>query len=607
MNSIEIENGITNADVTYSYDGRNVTFVVTAKEGYIFDAAVTGNCIETGDMFEDETEISFVKTSDKIYTGNVTLTYDDATARISGTTKEDTTPSKSITNKVNNTSIESSYTDGKYQITLTTESGYVFEDDIICVWTDNVSGITDNIVLTINDDKTIGYCELETSEYSDIVLNGETIPYTPQTKLTNNIANTTLSSSIVGTSISGYLKATDDRFVFIDCFAKYEETTISLTPKTETDNYIKFVFEAPKGSDIILSGECRGVCKTNNKTTGCTTTGLQSFYIEGDTIEITLLADADTEFLANVPPTYEFNSPSTIDSETGNFVVSDDKKTATLSFTLSVDADVVTFSTFTISGYTIPSKTITGYGSVNVYKVTDDQLESFADVRFKYVDGKDKTLTPDGDLGDYIVRLHKVFVDVTDTTTTTIKCGNNDTGIESASINYPTITLDCGECDIPSPNGNVTDYISTINVFVPFVGFVKIDSDNSGKTLRLVYEIDVVNGYGVYTLYADDIPIAKANVCLKRDVLYRTSNMNQTFNVGSLGSDSTSLMGLTPYVIYKYFNEVKLPYHKTREEKSVSDCSGYIEMDITDINISQEITKNEVDMIISQFRTGVII
>lgn len=603
---VNIKNEIANATITYTVEDDVITFTATCNDGYIFKS-VKGSYIETGDELSDPETITFDKISDTVYEGIAMPLFDNVTATFTGETEKSSTPSKSITNNVNNTTYESTYVSNTYEITLTADTGYVFTDDIICGWTDNVTGETGTAYFTIDADNKTAYIEVTTGEYSDIIINGETIPYEPSTSITNNITNATLSTQhIVGTTVSGILKADDDSYVFIDCFAKFGDTTISLTPTETTDNYIRFVFEAPKGSAITLNGTCRGVCKTVNNTTGCTSVGLQQFYIEGDVVNIVLKADDNTTFLANVPPKFEFDSPQPIYGDTGVFTVSEDKKTATLEYTLNESKEVVSGATFYISGYTLPDTTITGYGSVNVYKVTDEQLEDFANVRFKYISGKDKTLTPDGDFGNYITSLHKIFVPVTDTTSTTIKCGNNDTGIISESINTPTITFDCGECALPSPNGNVTDYICTINVFIPFVGFVKINGEHSGDVLRLVYNIDVVLGNGTYTLFANDVPILKNAVDMKMNVLYRTSN-NYPTNTTAQGDNATYLMGLTPYVIYKYYNEVKLPYHTTRKYDNVSNYSGYISADISDFSMSEEVTKTEIDLLLTQLKSGIVI
>lgn len=607
MNSVDIINNVPNAKTSYSADGRKVTFTVTCNDGFVFDGDVTGFCIETGDLFEEETEITFVKSSDSLYVGNVTLTYDDATATIKGATKESTTPSKSITNKVNNTSYESSYSDGKYIITLTCDDGFVFSDDIICGWTDNTTGESGTAYMTLDEGKTTGAVEITTNEYSDIIINGETIPYVQPTTVTNNVDGADMTHSVVGTSVTGRLTAKDTRFVFIGCYARYSETTIEITPKTPTDNYVKFAFDVPLGSEVTINGECRGVCKTTDNTTGCTVSGLNPYYIEDNEINVTLNADTGTSFLASVPPTFSFNSPSIIDSDSGDFVVSEDRKTATLTYKLPNDADVVSLSSFIISGYTLPDKTVTGYGSVNVYKVTDTALESFADVRFKYVTGKDTSLTPDGDLGDYVVKLHKIFAPITDTTATTIKCGNNDTGISCDSINSPTLTIDCGECEIPKRYGSTTDYLGDINVFVPFAGMIKLDTDNVGRKLRLVYELDVVTGQGVFTIFSDDVPITKREVSIKRDILYLTSNTQQVTTIGSETLDSTYLMGLTPYVIHKYYDSIDIPFNTQTTYKRISECSGYTEIEVTDFTLHETVTKEEKDMIISQLRNGIII
>lgn len=203
-----------------------------------------------------------------------------------------------------------------------------------------------------------------------------------------------------------------------------------------------------------------------------------------------------------------------------------------------------------------PSTSYNDYGLINVYKVNFSQLNQFALTRFftKTESVQSETFISDVDLGNYIISLKKFYNDLGNTLPNVIHAANYDTQIATETPLNDIIILNCGTITIPQKNNNITDFNTNIQMFLPFVGLIELDSNLVGKTLKLLYEINIISGNGTAKIFCvennTDFLINEINCLPYDEVIFKPPT--NAYNNTTLNFRSS--LGLEPYIIIKYFN-----------------------------------------------------
>lgn len=434
---------------------------------------------------------------------------------------------------------------------------------------------------------------------------GETVA--KGTEIQNNITgNCEEAHTVDGTNVSITVTGNSEYAKFVGVSVEY--TDVNGETKTVVPDFSGNVInisltDVKEGTTVILSGAYRLVCTTTNSMTGCTVTGLKPYYIENETVNVVATASGKTHFdAANLPyAQWETMVHGTTQHE---FTLSNNGKTATLNFTFPNDKEKVSDSTFTLLGGTVPDTEITGYGSINVYLVNTKTLEDFSKIRFT------KKLNENYeydyyDIGEYVNRLHKVYVNVPNISPTSLKVANFDTSIATNSVDDSKVHVDFGNVLLPVVSGNSNDFNVTIQCFIPFVGFVPVDSDFIGKELNLSYDIDLVTGYCAYNLSCDCITINNGTANCSSEIIYKTLANDEISTVGDLSDLNTVLMGLEPYVTIKYFEPLNVPVNNTTEQKRIGDVTGFAQFENVDLSTINNMLVDEFNDIISQLENGV--
>lgn len=603
-----VHNNIPHTTVQYEYDPFGSAFNVTVTCDTGFTIKGTPTMTVGGDAFS-EVELTVAENKQSA-TGTIESETQDTTIELTGETESGSTPVEPVTPTVENNIPQTDYeavfdeTTSKYTVTVTCKTGYQF------VGTPTVSitgdAFSDPVSLAVSSDKLTATGEIEVSSASDgLTLDGqtETIPVVADVTVTNNIADTTETHTFANGTVSINLTCTDTKKRYVGCKASYGDVSVDF-PVTDSNNITVTLENVPTGANITLTGECRYVASVETDyLTGCKITGIKPWYVENETVSATLTANEGTYF--KTVPQMQYTSGNTIDNELYDFTLSKDKKTATISQKLEFSKESIELATISFVGSTVPEKVVTGYGSVNVYRVNDSSLTLFSQARFQSSTGE-TGLAYDTDLGDYVNKLHKVFCDVGEVTETTIKCGNYDTLIKADSINNPVVTIDFGNVALPVNNSDSSDFNATVKVFVPFKGFVAVDSDFIGKTLNLKYDVDLVTGDGCYKISVGDIIISQDVVKVSSDVIYKTSKNMNLATIGSSGFSTDYLKGLKPFVVMKYYDPLKDRYNNDNSVKVLSAVTGFAKFkDITLPNI--ECLNSEYNEIVSLLSKGVIL
>lgn len=244
------------------------------------------------------------------------------------------------------------------------------------------------------------------------------------------------------------------------------------------------------------------------------------------------------------------------------------------------------------------------YGAINVYNVDETQLNKFAQQRYVASTDVEGNTTYD-DMGKFIIKLHRVFGDVGTLKDATIFAGRYNTGIATKTPDNDVFTVDFGTVTIPTPNNNIVDYESEVQLYLPFNGFVNINTrDVMGKEVNIVYRYNIVSGDCVAEIKVSGIIIQTFTFKLVTEVFFRTYD-NDTY--GNVDYNAQSLLGFVPYVVVTSFTSKMCEPYNDNERNTINTFSGYHEFINVENLEASEATADEVNEIINQLKQGVIL
>lgn len=312
-----------------------------------------------------------------------------------------------------------------------------------------------------------------------------------------------------------------------------------------------------------------------------------------ETLTVTVQATENTK-LETLQIVYNdsYGAEKTVDGE-----IDETGKTGVVSFTPT--SDDITYIEVRATA-TTDEPTLKGYGAINVYNVTLENLNEFAQKRFSTATDGTNSLV---NLGDYVNRIKRVFVDIPTSGNDTLKCGNYDTKISVLTPNTDVITVDFGNVTLTGENENSHDYETKIKLFVPFHGFVDIDSSYINKEINLTAKINIITGNGIVQISCNGVPFHFENVTFSRDVIYRTANENLKL-VGNDDWNELNLYGFEPYFIINSTRTVETPVNDTQENVTINAVTGYAQFENVNLNTANLLV-DEYNEIISQLETGV--
>lgn len=386
----------------------------------------------------------------------------------------------------------------------------------------------------------------------------------------------------------------------------FGETVLNFTVDSETGiaSFNQVLQNVPEDATIFVNATANLIpAKTYpivQNLTNCTVQGVPAsgVYTEGETLSLTLTANSRYYF--DVPPRLYFEGNG---GQTGyyDFTINPDNDTiATLSKTLSNLKDN---SDITISANAVPQTTYTDkYGSINVYNVTVENLQQFAEERFITV-GTDEVA--EIDLGEYVSKLFRLYCDIGNTTESTLKVANYD--LTNINVQVPVndiVAVDCGTITVTGKNGTANDFNGELQIFLPFIGLQSLNIDKAlNNPLHLYYKINIVTGEAVAILEIDEIPSEFWDCKACQEILY-LSHTQETFS--DYEFKSKFLYGYTPFIIYKYNTDFNnSPVNSDSVRMKVSECEGYFEMTETTPFNAQNMNETERARIIELLASGV--
>lgn len=442
-----------------------------------------------------------------------------------------------------------------------------------------------------------------------VVISGEVVaiaePVTPT--VTNNIDGTEESHEWDGKTLTITVKPTSSVSARLDN-PKVHYTNTGGEPTTQdmqvegTPTRLKataVITDLGGDYSVTVTGTYIRTLPLTKSLTNCTSKDPLPDYVDFDSL-ITVELDAN--------PNTEFHTDGTtylsVRTRIGGreiktpFTISGDKKKATISYQL---ANSSTYSRVNIVGECFPVEVVgKQYGSINVYLVTLDNLKEFAAKRY-FTDGGKNV-----DLGEYVNRIKRIYTDITSFSTDVIRCGNFNTGVACQQPAQDKITLDFGTAVVPAHNADNTDYESEIQVFLPFAGFVTLNTDYAGKTIGLQYVINVVTGNGVALLSCNGVVFQVEETEPSSEIIY----LSPSTQVKTVGGDDWNEMlyyGLEPYIYCKWYESASNGRNTDRQTGILGDFRGFnIFDDVTPIHTA-EMLADEQEMIYTALSDGVYI
>lgn len=481
-------------------------------------------------------------------------------------------------------------------------------------------GFPESEDMTISEDgKSASWQSDDCRPDQDITLTGETAGEgTPELNVTNNITGRgvterhTFDGETATFTVTGQYVPNKVRFFDLKASYTNKAGTATKTPFVARDlessqEATLTVADIDPTKPVTLTGSYDEVIEISTDLSNCAANeDLPRYVRDGETVHVTLTANDGTEFDTEQSTPLFYYKDEIGYPQTRDLTISSDKKTATGSVQINID-----WSGFTVIGGAYPVTVVGGrYGAINVYLVTLDELAEFSAKRFFKETGTDPStgapIYENIDLGAYVNKIRRVYTDIGASSTDVIRCGNHNTGVSCHQPARDKITLDFGTAVVPAHNEDKTDYESEIQLFLPFAGFVNLNTDYAGKTIALRYVINVVTGDGVALLSCDGVIFQVEETEPSSEIIY----LSPSTQVKTVGGDDWNEMlyyGLEPYIYCKWYESASNGRNNDRQTGEIGDFRGFnIFDDVSPIHTAEMLTE-EQEMIYTALSDGVYI
>lgn len=587
---------------------------ITANSGYKFDGDITAAYTDTSG--QPQTLVLTPRNSRNLEVWAYVYNTDANTAFvITGNTRLDN--ELEVTNEIPNTTatgVKNGTWSGSVNVTANegfkiTAAKVAFTDDY---------GYPASEDMTINEDgKTASWTNDNFETDSGVTLTGTTASEgTPEITVVNNITNTLKEEHTYDGDVATITVESNHspRYRFIDPKATYKSTdgeqkTVDM--EVEVLSYYSLakvtITDLDPTEPVTLTGKFVDVVSIETNFSNCyADPPLPEFLQYGETLNVTIKANENTAFDTEQSTPNFFYYDEQGNPASKDLTVSEDKQTVTGSLVLQNGWD-----NLSVNAQAYPVAVVgEQYGAINVYLVTLDELAEFSGKRFFKVTGTDPStgapIYENIDLGAYVNRIRRIYTNIGASSTDVIRCGNYNTGVSCHQPAQDKITLDFGTAVVPAHNEDNTDYESEIQIFLPFAGFVNLNTDYAGKTIGLQYVINVVTGNGVALLSCNGVVFQVEETEPSSEIIY----LSPSTQVKTVGGDDWNEMlyyGLEPYIYCKWYESASNGRNNDRQTGILGDFRGFnIFDDVSPIHTAEMLTE-EQEMIYTALSEGVYI
>ena len=587
---------------------------VRTNDGYLFVGDITATYTDTSGHPKS---VVLRKNGAKVWAfGELSDTNADTEITITGNTRSEN--DLEVINNIPNTTATG--TKGSYEASIQVTANEGYKITAAQVEFTGIYGWTETQDLTISTDGKTASWEYDSADTGEsFTLTGTTASEgTPELNVTNNITGSgvteqhTFDGETATFTVTGQYPPNKVRFFDLKASYTNKAGTATKTPFVVQDlEYSQqatlTVTDIDPTKPVTLTGSYDDVVEVSTNLSNCTANeDLPQYVKDGETVNVTLTANEGTEFDTeqSTPQFYYRNASG--EPQTQDLTISSDKKTATGSIQVNTN-----WSDFAVIGSAYPV-TVVGqqYGAINVYLVTLDELAEFSGKRFFKETGTDPStgapIYENIDLGAYVNKIRRVYTNIGASSTDVIRCGNYNTGVSCHQPAQDKITLDFGTAVVPAHNEDNTDYESEIQIFLPFAGFVTLNTDYAGKTIALQYVINVVTGNGVALLSCNGVVFQVEETEPSSEIIY----LSPSTQVKTVGGDDWNEMlyyGLEPYIYCKWYESASNGRNNDRQTGEIGDFIGFnVFDDVTPIHTAEMLTE-EQEMIYTALSEGVYI
>ena len=588
---------------------------LTCADGYKWDKAPT---LSYNNNYGEATvkTINLDGDSKRAYYDDLPYDDDDASNGLtitSGSVVSDTTE-LTVKNNVPNTTVQAVQSGTTVTVNLTCADGYKFATYPYFEYTDEYGDLIKK-ALDMNADRDTGYLQFDGSDIDfdfDLYVEGTTEKKKTTTlNIVNTVANTNATYDYDGTTaniqVTGELEKkrfTDARISYIDSLG--DAVTVSMTVSTDGKSVSVVLTDVDPDYDLTVYGNYVLVVQVNKSLTNCKTeTDLPEYFTQGADVKCKLLPLSGDEFTTDNVPFFQYAD------EVGEivkqyFTVSEDGQSAEIDFTLPTDYELDFIYLYAVA--TEQKEVGTNYGSIYVYKVTNDILTEFAQKRFFKQEMVEGSLQYESiDLGNWVNSVKRLFVNVPDGVNTVIRCGNYNTEIQTNQPESDMITVDFGSVAVPSHNNDTTDFESEVKLFVPLYGFVDIPTDYVGEEITLTFKINVVTGHGTALITHGGVLFQTVQINPSQNIIYRTT-VEDVQKYGSEDWNETVQYGLEPFIYCKWFESKNTSgRNNTHQTGKIGDFRGFNKFDDIEPVSTPEMLTDEQNDIYTALSNGVYI
>lgn len=587
---------------------------ISANNGYKFDGDITAAYTDTSG--QPQTLVLTPNNARNLVVWAYVYNTDANTHfEVTGKTRLDN--EVEITNNVPNTTAtgEKSGT-WAASVTLTANEGFKITRAQIVFYNGYGEMVSEDMTIS-EDGKTATWQSNDCEPNKGVTISGETVSEGPtELNVTNNITNTLKETHTYDGETATFTVESQHypQYRFIDPKVNYTGTdgqpkSVDMEVEVLSDYSLATatVTDLDPTQPATLTGKFIKVVKIEPDFSNCyADPPLPEFLPFGETLNVTLKANENTAFDTeqSTPKFFYYDEEGSPTSK--DLTVSGDKKTATGSLVLQDG-----WRNLSVIAQAYPVAVVgQQYGAINVYLVTLDELAEFSGKRFFKETGTDpETGMPiyeNIDLGAYVNKIRRVYTNIGASSTDVIRCGNYNTGVSCHQPAQDKITLDFGTAVVPAHNEDNTDYESEIQIFLPFAGFVTLNTDYAGKTIGLQYVINVVTGNGVALLSCNGVVFQVEETEPSSEIIY----LSPSTQVKTVGGDDWNEMlyyGLEPYIYCKWYESASNGRNNDRQTGILGDFRGFnVFDDVTPIHTAEMLTE-EQEMIYTALSDGVYI
>lgn len=243
---------------------------------------------------------------------------------------------------------------------------------------------------------------------------------------------------------------------------------------------------------------------------------------------------------------------------------------------------------------------VSDYQFIKVYKTDKTIINALRKVRFYNFAEKQYE-----DLGQYILSFVRYPFSIETTETSKIVLGFFESEIDSSIIDTQLFTLSLGKHLINGIYKNENDVNSCkITANLKYYGLLSIDSKYINTEIEIKYITDILANKTSIEIYSNNVLINRVNCSIGFEIPYiLETDRPKAYN--DFSNNVKTLENIESIIIVEQ-NKNASENFNSNKYVSLNDLSNYNEIEKLEINVSKNMTLNEIEQIKTQLQNGII-